>query len=315
MYENMTSDATQVVSAPAFEATQYAANVDCPVCHTPNPPSETYCMDCGFMLSSAPVDVSDMPKPESVGKLVSSDGALEFPLKRGENTIGREAADVLLVNSTVSRKHGRVLVEDAGVFIEDIGSANGTFVDGVKLEPNQRVEIKDGSEITIGSVVMKYIAPEAPESEPVACEATQEIDIEPADDSAKAEDIEEPAQAAPEAESAEQPEEPIAEESVAQPVGHLVPKDGAAALALSEGVNTIGRREGANTVVVSDPYCSGRHADLTVQDGVFTITDVGSTNGTLVNGTALEAHAARELQAGDEITLGRPVFTLEVSNA
>ncbi len=296
MNENMTSDATQVVSAPAFEATQYAANVDCPVCHTPNPPSESYCMDCGFMLTSAPVDVSDMPKPESVGKLVSSDGTLEFPLKRGENTIGREAADVLLNNSTVSRKHGRVFVEDAGIFIEDIGSANGTFIDGVKLEPNQRAEIKDGSEITIGSVVMKYIAPEL--AEPVACDATQEIEIEPVDDLAKA----------------EEPEEPIAEESVPQPAGHLVPKDTGPALALCEGVNTIGRREGANTVVISDPYCSGRHADLTVQDGVFTITDVGSTNGTLVNGAPLEAHAARELQAGDEITIGRPVFTLEVSS-
>ena len=133
----------------------------------------------GSCLDSAPVVVADMPKPESVGKLVSTDGALEFPLKRGENTMGREAADVLLSNNTVSRKHGLLLVEDAGVFIEDTGSTNGTFVDGVKLQPNQRVEIKDGSEVTIGSVVLKFIAPEVaepePQAEPVTSEPTQEV--------------------------------------------------------------------------------------------------------------------------------------------
>ncbi len=48
-------EATQMMSAPAANATQMAMNVDCPVCHTPNPPSETYCIDCGFLLSSAPI--------------------------------------------------------------------------------------------------------------------------------------------------------------------------------------------------------------------------------------------------------------------
>jgi len=62
-----------------------------------------------------------------------------------------------------------------------------------------------------------------------------------------------------------------------------------------------------------DPYCSGRHADLTFADGKFTLTDVGSTNGTLVNGVKLEIDAPREVQEGDEITLGRTVFRLEVA--
>lgn len=302
MNENMTYDAdktviggtpggesTQMVSAPAFEATQYSANVDCPVCHTPNPPSEMYCMDCGFLLNSAPVDVSDVPKPESVGKLVSTDGALEFPLKRGENSIGRESSDVLLNNSTVSRKHGRIFVEDAGVFVEDMGSTNGTFVDGAKLDPNQKIEIKDGSEVTVGSVVLRFIAPEVAESEPVTPEPTQEVAAEPVDESPS-------------------------DESPAESAGQLVPKDGGAALTLIEGTNTIGRREGANMLVIPDPYCSGRHADLTIRDRVFTLTDIGSTNGTLVNGAPLEANVPKQIQAGDEITFGRPVFKLEVGN-
>ena len=93
-----------------------------------------------------------------------------------------------------------------------------------------------------------------------------------------------------------------------------MPKDGGAALTLIEGVNTIGRRADANILVVPDPYCSGRHADLTVQDGVFTLTDVGSTNGTLVNGAPIEANVPKQIQPGDEITLGGPVFKLEVSD-
>lgn len=50
---------------------------------------------------------------------------------------------------------------------------------------------------------------------------------------------------------------------------------------------------------------SRRHATITVQDGVFVISDTDSANGTYVNGHRLQPHEAHILQAGDELRLGR----------
>jgi pSer/pThr/pTyr-binding forkhead associated (FHA) protein len=65
--------------------------------------------------------------------------------------------------------------------------------------------------------------------------------------------------------------------------------------------------------MVPDPYCSGRHADLVAEDDKLVLTDVGSTNGTFVNGVRLEPNVPREVAAGDEITFGQTAFTVEVA--
>ncbi|MCL5103381.1 MAG: FHA domain-containing protein [Armatimonadetes bacterium] len=282
--------ATMMVMEPQAEVTQFAANVDCPVCHTPNPPSETYCIDCGFLLGAEPVAVADMPELVVAGMLVTTDGTREFHLKPGENTIGREDCDILLVHNTVSRRHAKITVEDGRTRIEDLGSTNGTTLDGDKVA-GEPIDLKDGCEIVFGSMALKYVAPEAGEGEaPTDLPTSEETEFD------------------------EAPEVPVGVQEPETPsVGKLVSKDGAYSFDLVNGVNTIGRREG-NSIVIPDPYCSGQHAELLAEDGRFTITDLGSTNGTLVNGVKLEPNMPRELQPGDEITLGRPVFKIEVAS-
>lgn len=142
-----TGEATQMGVPQMSNATQYAANIECPVCKTGNPPSETYCIDCGFLLSEKPVAVEDAPSVQSYGKMVSNDGTQEFALKPGENSVGREGADVLLGHGTVSRKHARITVENGKAWVEDMGSTNGTTVDGRKLAPGEKVELGDGAEV------------------------------------------------------------------------------------------------------------------------------------------------------------------------
>lgn len=297
-------EATQMVLGSDVETTQFSANIECPVCHTPNSPSETYCIDCGFFLAGSPVAVEVMPEIKLSGKVVSSDGMLEFPLRAGENTVGRENTDVLLSHATVSRKHAKIIVEDGGVFVEDTGSTNGTYVGGAKIDPNVKTSIKDGSEITFGSFTLKFIAPEPCDEE----QGEPEQAVEPANET------DEPADRV-EADSDQIDEVPEAPEAPGKMVlARLAAKNGSGVYDIVEGTNTIGRRDGANTIVISDPYCSGRHADLAIEDGVFTITDVGSTNGTLVNGVKIKTNTPRELHSGDEITLGSPVFKFEVDN-
>lgn len=287
-------DVTQAVMEPQAEATQFAANVECPVCHTPNPPSETYCIDCGFMLSTQPVTVSDAEQAPSAGTLATPDGTREFSLRVGENTVGRENADILLTHNSVSRRHAKVIVEDGHVYVEDAGSTNGTFVDGAKIDAGKRVAIKDGAELTFGSSAVRFKAAEGfsePEAEPIEAEAAES---EPVAGEAAA-------------------EEPEVVEEQAEAVGRLVSKDGSLSFRLVDGVNTLGRRSGENTIVVPDGYCSGRHAEIMAADGAFTITDVGSTNGTAVNGVKIEANAPRQLAAGDEIAIGETTLVLEVA--
>ena len=68
-------------------------------------------------------------------------------------------------------------------------------------------------------------------------------------------------------------------------------------------------RESKNDIVVHDINASRTHAELRFEpQGVWTITDLGSTNGTLVNGAEIATHPLRE---GDRITIGMTnyVFT------
>jgi len=222
---------TQMMTAPVSNATQMAMNVDCPVCRTPNPPSETYCIDCGFLLSSEMVTVAEMPETPSVGKLITTDGTRELPLNAGANTVGRENADVLLVHNTVSRKHATVTVENGGAWVEDGGSTNGTMVAGQRIAPGEKAELTDGCEVTFGSFVLKYEAPIGAEAEPA--EQTAE---EPEAQTSELEPVEDALDLGPAVE-----EMPV-EEPKASIAGRLVSKDGALSFDLHDGTNTVGRR-------------------------------------------------------------------------
>ena len=67
---------------------------------------------------------------------------------------------------------------------------------------------------------------------------------------------------------------------------------------------TIGRRSN-NTVVLSHSGVSSAHARLTLQGSAYLLEDLGSTNGTFVNGEPLSA--AKSLQDGDVFNFGQEV--------
>jgi pSer/pThr/pTyr-binding forkhead associated (FHA) protein len=68
-------------------------------------------------------------------------------------------------------------------------------------------------------------------------------------------------------------------------------------------------RDAGNDVPLSDEAASARHAVLELRDGDWWIEDLGSTNGTLVNGTRIER--AERLRFGDELAIGRIAMRIE----
>jgi pSer/pThr/pTyr-binding forkhead associated (FHA) protein len=56
----------------------------------------------------------------------------------------------------VSRQHSRLLRQGDGWFVEDLGSTNGTFVNGVKVAPRQMMIVKNGDIIRCGLMELQF---------------------------------------------------------------------------------------------------------------------------------------------------------------
>jgi DNA-binding winged helix-turn-helix (wHTH) protein len=77
------------------------------------------------------------------------------PLHHGENLVGRDPeSHVWLDAAGVSRRHARLLVDEAGVRLEDLGSKNGTKVGEAPV--GRVTTLRDGDRIAFGSVVAVY---------------------------------------------------------------------------------------------------------------------------------------------------------------
>lgn len=80
-------------------------------------------------------------------------GQREVALTDGENVLGRGADSLVWIDAqSVSRRHARVLVGSGVATLEDLGSKNGTFVNGKRL--TAPIALRDGDELRIGSVPM-----------------------------------------------------------------------------------------------------------------------------------------------------------------
>ncbi len=86
----------------------------------------------------------------------SKPDAWEIQLRDGVNQFGRgDASDFQIADSSVSGSHCRIVVNDGTVSIQDLGSTNGTFINGAKV---QEQAIQDGQTIRLGNVEMLFYA-------------------------------------------------------------------------------------------------------------------------------------------------------------
>jgi len=73
---------------------------------------------------------------------------------------------------------------------------------------------------------------------------------------------------------------------------------------LTEDTITVGRVED-NALQIDDISVSSRHATLTLADGEYVLRDIGSTNGTRLNGKQLDPETDHRLKEGDTILFGK----------
>ncbi|MEO8360639.1 MAG: FHA domain-containing protein, partial [Vicinamibacteria bacterium] len=120
-------------------------------------------------LPSVPIPMA--PQSEALAYFVSKASGNVFPVHKNEVLLGRfdsvtgTAPDVDLTNEdqarNISRRHARLVIKNGGFFIaEEIGTMNGTFVAGEKLDNNVLHPIKDGDELMLCRLALTFKGPQ-----------------------------------------------------------------------------------------------------------------------------------------------------------
>ena len=208
----------------------------------------------------------------------------EFPVT-ARMLVGRDpGADVVVADSEVSTKHASFLPSDGGVTVEDLGSTNGTFVNGKRLTGAHQVTA--GDRIQMGDTVLEVRGLPAPVQAEVSPAAPQ-AQVSPARQATRARRI---------------PGLPILKFVDGQHAGTEVPVGGQV---------VVGRDPGAADVILdSDPEVSRRHTAFSPAGSGLTVEDLGSTNGTLVNGRRVTSVVP--LSTGDRVELGGTVIEVQL---
>jgi DNA-binding winged helix-turn-helix (wHTH) protein len=122
---------------------------------------------CGAL--SAEAEESTLAPAESW--LVFREGRV--PLGRGEHLIGRSPKSIVPIDDmTISRHHARIVVGDE-VTLVDLGSRNGTYVNGERVrEPRT---LRNGDRLSVGSILMTLIRPQPAATTEHSTQASESI--------------------------------------------------------------------------------------------------------------------------------------------
>ena len=264
-------------------------------------------------------------------------------LQPGESvTIGRgRDCDITIVDVDVSRRHAQVSAQGGGWQVRDLDSSNGTWVDGQRVHGYR--DLRGGEDVRLGGprgTRVEFSRSSTPAGEQVA-RSVDPNGASPSQAPPEATSISVPmprrssgaSSAAPTPDATTgsslktgpirlpRPPQAPAERRASGDVfqgwtGQLEPEptgrmtvQGAVpqAMALPSGTITIGRGT-ENEIVVRDLLASRRHARLVPQGGSFAVEDLGSSNGTYINGARITRGTLRE---DDLLAVGHTRFTLK----
>lgn len=261
--------AAPTVNPPSLNATVTIKPVQCTVCKTFNPAGVMFCVDCGLIFDRALPDDAFGAPVVKLPNIVDA-GGREQPVRPGENVVGREA-DIAVPDSRVSRRHAILTNQHGQITLEDAGSTNGTKVDGQTITAGEKRVLKGGETISFGGAEVRLSMPGEASSNATAVFSSNRT-----------------------AAIAAAPRKETAPAILIGPEGEKP---------LRAGVSTFGRKAD-NDIPVPDSYVSGRHGQIEVTEhGVF-LTDLGSSNGTFLNGAKLAPNMRTGITPDDTIRLG-----------
>jgi hypothetical protein len=176
----------------------------CVKCGKSNPPEEKICFSCGELLPAGQKAISthaleDDParKPELRWgtAFFGHDMMLRIHVRctneivevvfKDECVLGRESdgatPDVDLNGSQgaelgVSRRHAKLTRQHETVMVQDLGSLNGTFLNGQKLLPYQPRVLRNGDELSLGHLAMRIVYLRTPKPDPIPKDKDKEKD-------------------------------------------------------------------------------------------------------------------------------------------
>jgi pSer/pThr/pTyr-binding forkhead associated (FHA) protein len=219
---------------------------------------------------------------QSYGKLILTQQGgpeQEYELGKASITLGRAMTnDIILSDSRASRNHARLECSPSGCKIIDLGSSNGTRVNGLRVD---QVELKPGDTISLGNAQFRFEVVPSPSlgAEMTMIDSEADLDL-----------------------TMDQEILPVSIHETSTPT--LVVFTGEKTWELSlEDIDsaTIGRTEG-NQVVIDQVKVSRQHAEIVRKGGIFILRDLGSTNGTWHKNERVDEMI---LQDGDIFRIGQ----------
>jgi ABC-type multidrug transport system ATPase subunit/pSer/pThr/pTyr-binding forkhead associated (FHA) protein/ABC-type transport system involved in multi-copper enzyme maturation permease subunit len=223
--------------------------------------------------------------PAIVSMLMAQGQLMGAP--RGHVVLGRDPtrATLVVAHGAVSSQHATVMLDR--MMLMDHGSTSGTYVNGVKIAPNQLVPIDPNGVVAFGPIPIPITLLARIASVPPATAASPGTPAPPV--------------------VATAPQEPggparrhrtvIGELNMAQ---------------LQTGVITIGRTAD-NQIVVAHAQVSSHHAQIVRQNEALFIEDLRSANGTFVRGQRVPAGARVPIQNGEKVQIGPMPLLVQIT--
>ncbi len=196
----------------------------------------------------------------------------EFIIYRGDVILGRgDECDLVLAHREISRQHARLRWDGVNVSLVDLGSSNGTIIDGKRIDSNTPYKLSPGQSITIGdyTLMLQGSQPEATYVAGFKDSLNQRFRVR-----------------------------------------YRCNQGAWAWYLLPQGKTSIGRSED-NELMLDDEELSRKHAVLELRGNALFLFDAGSTNGTQLDSVLLTPNQQYSLSPGQEITVGGCALQVE----
>ncbi|HEY7062149.1 MAG TPA: FHA domain-containing protein [Chloroflexota bacterium] len=258
------------------------------------------------LVAAAQASAPPQPQSDAAFWLVTADGTrvpVDEPVTMGR---GEDNTIVLSQDRQVSRHHARISVEGSYLRLEDLGSANGTFLNGQKV--TQPETVTAGDEVRVGGTILSVERAAPRGQDPVAEGDARTLHMEEPEDSDKTiSGVEFQAELAATGPPPGAPAMVVEASDQPRLTFTWGPQSGQS-LPVDREVLVIGRAGGgaATDIAVQDRAVSSPHAKLVRSGDQVTLHDLESTNGTFLNYEQLKE--PRVLQDGDLIKIGKSVL-------